>query len=244
MKNNLLDTWLADAGYFDALAILSDGTLHPGKCRPNTILASRLDWAGCEVLEIGGGTGLSHRFFNSLGATVTAVEPNRWMRFASLRNGTPRDQVLPLTAEALTREWLTEHCTKARLLVQGTTGFLDDGLRSLSPILHHAAIREVVFVEWFGQADVFGAAPITVPHPLSDYVAAVEMAGFRRLWLETDRYTSTGADVPEATAIAQVEFYFPEAKEIIWRDRISQKLSMLHREQDREKDYFVLWAAK
>jgi hypothetical protein len=244
MNNSFLDEWLNDDGYFDALAILSMGTLHPGRWRPNTILASRLDWADCEVLEIGAGNGLSHRFFSSLGATVTSVEPNKWMRYAAVHDGTPPSRILALPAESLDSEWLSGRCSKARVLVQGVTAFLSQGLHTLKPILEHPGVREVVFVEWFGASEEFGSAPLCGTHEISDYIRSIETAGFKSMWLETAHYISDGSGIPHSSLKERIEHYFPEATEIAWRDRLARKLSVIKRAGDRQKDYFMLWASK
>jgi len=58
------------------------------------------DVEGRDLLEVGAGTGLWTRFFVTLGANVTAVEPDDEMR-AVLRRKSPRIAALAASAEAL-----------------------------------------------------------------------------------------------------------------------------------------------
>ncbi|MGO4405237.1 hypothetical protein AB4Z10_13375 [Bosea sp. RAF48] len=242
MRNNYLDDWLDDADYFSNLAVLSNGPLHPGGLAPNKLLASRLDWNNVCVLDLGAGTGLSHRFFTALGARVQSVEPNTWMRRAAVRAGVDPNKIFACSAEEISASWLKSTLDDARLVIQGVTGFLSKGLETLAPIMAHPSIAEVVMVEWIGSQVDYGQAPVRHSYNAADYVAAAEQAGFGNLWLETFRYAAPDNGLCEVEAEGRIQQHFPEAREVSWSGALPLKLSSIRLSAATTKDYIVLIA--
>ena len=243
-RNSLLDAWIEDPDYFSAMAVLSSGPLHPGGMIPNGVLAQRLDWNDRTVLDVGAGTGVSHRFFEALGAKVISAEPNEWMRRAAVRGGVDPRNVVNLAAADITPTWLSKNVSAARLLVQGVTGFLPQGLGSLAPIMQHDTIEEVVFVEWVGSDVSSGGAPVQHSYHCSEIVAAVEEAGFKSIWLETLNYRSPSNSMEALDAERCVEWHFPESAEVAWKHALPRKLEGVCIRGDVEKDYVILVGKK
>ena len=244
MRNSHLEDWLDDSSYFSALAVLSQGPLHPGGMVPNGLLASRLNWSDVQVLDLGAGTGLSHRFYTALGAHVVSVEPNAWMRRAAVKAGVAPSEIHAIAAEDISGSWLNERFDNARLVVQGVTGFLPNGLDTLIPILAHSSISEVVLVEWVCARTNYGSAPVRNAYCATDYLAAVEQAGFRSLSLETFSYNAPDNALREDEAESRVRWHFNEANEMNWIGALPLKLSTIRLPSTTAKDYLILIARR
>lgn len=210
---------------------------------PNQLLASRLKWTGVEVLEIGAGTGVSHKFFSALGARVTSVEPNRWMRHAALQAGVKSSNYYELAAEDLTADWLEAHVDATRLLVQGVVGFMKDGLGTLEPILKHQCVTEVVLVDWVG-ATAQGPAPVRHSYRAADYVAAAEAAGFAHIQLETLEYAAPDNRIEVPEAMRRVRRIFHEVMDNNDEERLRQKIEAIQLTGSERKKYMILTARR
>jgi hypothetical protein len=214
MKNSRYEEWLASSGYFDAIAVLANGPLHPGRAKPNTILANLLPWNGVRVLDVGGGTGWSHKFFASLGADIRTIEPNEWMRQRALLNGISPTKLSPSTVEEFGASSSSYVLDIDRVLVQGVTGFLEGGLNSLAPLFHNPGVRQFVFVEWIGPMIGQGTAPVLHTYSVSDYVRTATEAGFGDLWLQTYSYVDSCQLLSTSRVEKLLRERFPEADEL------------------------------
>lgn len=245
LENSLYRQWLASDDYFDALAVLSTGVLHPGRGMANDLLAEMLDWRGVRVLDVGAGTGWSHRYFSHLGAEYHSVEPNAYMRRTAVSAGVPELEITAAAAEELDGRWQARNGPFDRLMVQGVIGFLDDGLRSLQPLVQSGDIREIVFVDWVGDIENAAGAPVKATYNLAEIVGFCEALGFGYLDVQTFAYQDVRTQIAEETLFERVCAQFVEAQEIDQRDEVGAKFrQFLHHEGLAAKRYVVLVARR
>jgi hypothetical protein len=214
VRNSRYLEWVQSNEYFDTLAVYSNGPLHPGRGRANYLLAELLDWDHKKVLDIGGGTGWSHRFFAGLGSIYTTIEPNHWMREAAIREGVPEREIVACSAEEITADWLESQGPFDRLLVQGSVGFLRDGLNSIQRVINFGEFREIVFVDWFGPPIASARAPVRHFYDPSNFVSFLEQNGFKDIYLQTFRYRGVPLQKSTAELTGYIKSFFPESEEL------------------------------
>lgn len=215
MNNSPYLKWSESKSYFDHLAVLSDGPLHPNAAIVNTDLASKLVWNDVSVLDIGSGTGWSQRFFTSLGAKYFGLEPNATMREIAINNGVPENKIICGHAHEVNDVLLSLPSNIERLIVQSVTGFLNNGLDDLSPYITSLNINEVVLVDWVDGPWVEAEEiPVVNSYRLSQYVEWFEKHGLAEIDAETHRCTTVLSKPPKNIIHNKIARVFPEAVDI------------------------------
>lgn len=223
MVNTVYEMWLESTGYFDALAILSEGPLHPDRIQSNSKLASTLEWKGIRTLDIGGGTGWSHRFFKSLGAAIYSVEPNEWMRYVATQGGVDNKEIFPISSNELTSDWFGQNGEFDRLLLQGVIGFLPGGLQTVQRIFKDGGFSSLVIVDWVGKAEGCAGAKILSEICTSDLTRLVENIGLTHMKLEVSTYVDNRSLLTIEDLWQRTLKIFPEGFEIGRKSCIAEK---------------------
>lgn len=207
--NSGYEDFLASEDYFDTLAVFSDGPLHPGAAGANDWLFGGTDLSGLRLLEVGLGTGWTHRYLSLMGAYIVSIEPNGLMRQRSLEVGVQHSQILPERAENLTEAEILQNGPFDGMVVQAVTGFLDGGLDIIERLFRFSEARRLWLAEWYGAALGAGRAPLRANVDLGDYVASAARLGLSDLRL---RLGEDLAKLEEPRrAERQLQSAFPEA---------------------------------
>jgi hypothetical protein len=223
-KNSLYSEWLESKDYFDSLAVLSDGPLHPGRFAANTLLAQRLSWESLTILDVGAGSGWSQKFFSSLGARVVALEPNKFMRHIAMRNGVDPSMIIPAGLEEFSESQNTIEEKFDRILIQGVLGFIKgDPFALLARLMRISSASELVLVDWVGPAKDFAGAPVHQTYSASTILKRFEDQGIHFDFAELFDYKDTRQDRSDNQLFSKIKFAFPEAEEIGFSEIIREK---------------------
>lgn len=222
MTNSAYTDWLADEDYFSAMAVFSVGPLHPLKDLANDRLARALEEAE-HVLEIGMGTGWTHRFVrDALGVQVTSLEPNEHMRRTAMEDGVDPRRIIAARIEDRPAAGAADDADF--LVAQAVLGFVDDGPRVLEQLLAEAPRKGVQIVDWLPGSEGEAADRLAIqPHSLAAYIAAVENADLAELSVEVRRYHSSPGICSEDEAWRRACLRFPEALELGGREQVLKK---------------------
>ncbi|WP_297341492.1 methyltransferase domain-containing protein [Pseudophaeobacter sp.] len=225
--NSVYQSFLVSKDYFDSLAVFSDGPLHPGAAGANDWLFGGSDLTGLRLLEIGLGTGWTHRYLSMLGADVVSIEPNNLMRQRSLEAGVQKSRVLSMRAEDLTEAEVAQSGPFDGLVVQAVTGFLDGGLGMIERLFRLSGARRLWLAEWYGAALGKGSAPLRAHVDLGEFVTSAADLGLMDLRLHLGQDPAKPATLSRAEH--QLQAVFPEASEFGGQ---TEALAKIHRDFD------------
>lgn len=211
MKNSDLDDWLCDSSYFSALSVLSEGPLHPFASIANSEVIKALP-EGTRILEIGMGSGWTHRFFRDNGFSVVSVEPNKFMRRAAIRNGVEERSVIPFSINSMSLRDDFDSCDF--IVAQAVFGFVEDGPSVLDQLLSAKKRLGVHIVDWHPDSKYGAPDSVRVSvHNLSEYIYVLEKHEFSTMHVYSGEYVSGGPPCTFEIGMERVLMNFPEAGE-------------------------------
>ncbi|WP_162183095.1 methyltransferase domain-containing protein [Pseudooceanicola atlanticus] len=239
-ENSSYQRWLKDDDYFSALAVLSVGPLHPLAAHANDRLYDLAVDAEHGVLEVGMGSGWTHRFLSESGVHVTSVEKNEFMVEAAVRNGVDKNLIIHTAVE----DWLSSQSPSSFSLVcfQAVLAFLHDPVAVLTDCINLNGVRKVQIVDWYPETRTGKDLEIKSLR-LSTIIETLERAGFRSFQIISESYESRNTRIGAAEVSRRVVRYFPEAEAFGGWEVAGEKADLLV-DNDFPKHAFCLSAQK
>ncbi|MEY8843410.1 class I SAM-dependent methyltransferase [Cribrihabitans sp. XS_ASV171] len=220
MTNSKLTQWLEDDDYFSKLAVFSLGPLHPFAAKANESLVELAQAKGGGVLEVGMGTGWTHRYLSSNHISVFSIEKNGFMVDAALRNGADPNRIAHQSIE----DWVSEASNQSfgTVCFQAVLGFTQRPLEILNLCLEKSGAQAVHIVDWHPESKRDLSAHIR-PSALSEILSVLENHGLTFVHVETRDYVSHSEELSMREAVERVLVHFPEAREWNCDERIVER---------------------